>query len=159
MEALKIYTASSWRNIHYGGIVRLLLKEGYEVYDFRNPPTDSTFNWEQIDPNWEKWSVDKFVYGIHHPAAEKGWRSDLTGMQWADVGILIMPCGRSAHMEAGYFFGAGKPLLIYMPETDRPELSYRMADGIYTDFIPMIERLEFLQNKLFEVQSPEATET
>ncbi len=47
-------------------------------------------------------------------------------MQWAEVGVMVMPCGRSAHLEAGYFVGARKPLLIILSDAE-PELMYKMG--------------------------------
>ena len=47
-------------------------------------------------------------------------------MQWADTGVLVMPCGRSAHLEAGYFVGAGKRLIILINDSE-PELMYKMG--------------------------------
>jgi hypothetical protein len=41
-----------------------------------------------------------------------------------------MPCGRSAHLEAGYFVGAGKPLYIVIYDPCEPELMYKMATQI-----------------------------
>ena len=36
-----LYIASSWRNTYYPEVVTALRKAGHEVYDFRNPPTDT----------------------------------------------------------------------------------------------------------------------
>lgn len=36
-------------------------------------------------------------------------------MKWADTCVLALPCGRSAHLEAGWMSGAGKKLIVYMP--------------------------------------------
>jgi len=43
--------------------------------------------------------------------------------------FLVMPCGRSAHLGAGYFSGAGKWLIILLSDGE-PELMYNMADYI-----------------------------
>lgn len=55
-------------------------------------------------------------------------------MEWADTCVLLMPCGRSAHIEAGYMKGRGKRLIVYYPTTDRngfePDLMYLLADHI-----------------------------
>jgi hypothetical protein len=48
-------------------------------------------------------------------------------MQWADTGVLVLPSGRSAHLEAGYFNGAEKDLFILMVEPQEPELMYLMG--------------------------------
>ena len=51
-------------------------------------------------------------------------------MEWADTGVLLLPCGRSAHLEAGYFVGANKDLFVCILELPEPELMYRMATKI-----------------------------
>jgi hypothetical protein len=47
---------------------------------------------------------------------------------------LHSPCGRSAHLEAGWAIGQGKPTAILLHEDKfEPELMYRMADLIACD--------------------------
>jgi nucleoside 2-deoxyribosyltransferase len=53
-------------------------------------------------------------------------------MERADAFILVLPCGRSAHLEAGWAIGQGKPTAILLdPDHEHqvtPELMYKMAD-------------------------------
>ena len=70
--------------------------------------------------------------------------SDLKGMQKADVCLLILPCGKSSHLEAGYMRGMGKTLYIYMPELERAELTYKLANFIYVDLDQLISDLKRL---------------
>jgi nucleoside 2-deoxyribosyltransferase len=79
---------------------------------------------------------------LNHPIAGHGFDLDYGAMQRADTGVLLLPSGRSAHLEAGYFVGAGKPLHILIPELPEPELMYLMADGIYTDLGALLRALE-----------------
>lgn len=67
-------------------------------------------------------------------------------MKWADVCVLVMPCGRSAHLEAGWFVGAGKPTLILL-ENGEPELMYRMVgtNNICVSLIDLLGALEVLE--------------
>ena len=132
-EKLKVYTASSWRNPVYPEVVRSIKEAGFSVYDFQNPwDKGAAFNWNQVDASWTGGSdmavsADSFVAGIQHPIAKRGFSSDLSGMKWANVGVLILPCGKSAHMEGGWFVGAGKPLHILLEDPLRPELTYSLA--------------------------------
>lgn len=125
-------------------VLMLLRKAGYEVYDFRNPsPENFGFQWTEIAPNWEQWSVKQFREGLTHPIAEKGYAYDYNAMQWADVCVLLLPCGRSAHLEAGYFAGhPEKKLIILMLEPAIPELMYKMADVIAASTDEMLQGLE-----------------
>lgn len=123
-----IYVASSWRNPHQQEIVAALRAAGVEVYDFRNPPARTEFAWEQVDREWKEWDVDAFRRGLFHPVAESGFREDMHHLRACRAGILALPCGRSAHLEAGYVVGAGKPLAIFLPPgRTEPELMYKMA--------------------------------
>lgn len=43
----------------------------------------------------------------------------------------MLPCGRSAHTEAGWMTSAGKKVIAYIPEKEDPELlMYKMFDCI-----------------------------
>ena len=47
-----------------------------------------------------------------------------------DACVLVLPCGRSAHTEAGWFAGKGKPVAAYLPERVEPELMYKLFDAV-----------------------------
>lgn len=127
---MKIYVASSWRNTTQPLVVEALRGLGHEVYDFKNPrPGDHGFHWSEIDPNWQQWTVEVYRDALEHPIAISGFNSDWNAMQWADACVMVMPCGRSAHIESGYFVGAKKPLIILLSQAE-PELMYKMATRI-----------------------------
>ncbi len=143
---MNIYTASSWKNPFYSDIVRQLKEAGHQVYDFRSAISsegaDIAFNWDQIDPQWERWTDQQFIEGLSHPLAANAFRSDYNGMRSSDVCVLVLPCGKSAHIEAGYMKGMGKKLYILMSENDRPELTYLIADGIFRSVNQLLEALK-----------------
>ena len=114
----RIYIASSWKN---SGAVRDLAiyfrEQGHQVFDF----TD-------IDNRPE--GLDKFVFHasqwlgkalseidwlefLASPATTRAFRSDKAGLDWADTVVLVVPSGRSSHLEAGYGVGQGKDLFIW----------------------------------------------
>lgn len=130
MRKRKIYVASSWRNLYQQEVVKKLREAGHEVYDFKNPKEgDKGFHWSEIDPKWQEWTSEQYRDNLSHPVADAGFKSDYDAMEWADTCVLVMPCGRSAHIEAGYFNGSGKDLLILLSDGE-PELMYKMADHI-----------------------------
>ena len=127
----KIYVASSWRNNWQPEIVELLRKWGHEVYDFRHPtPNNYGFAWSSIDKDWLFWQPHTFRECLNHSIAEKGFGFDMRALNWCDTCLLVLPCGRSAHLELGYAIGQGKRTAIYMPEKSEPELMYKMVDRI-----------------------------
>lgn len=126
----KIYVASSWRNQRQPKMVALLRNHGHEVYDFRNPAEGAFgFSWGDIDDGWQSWSPKQFTKALRHPLARQGFYSDMKALAWCDICVLVLPCGRSAHLEAGWARGAGKGLIIYIQPTitEEPELMYSMG--------------------------------
>jgi hypothetical protein len=134
LDTRRIYVASSWRNRLQPAVVGRLRLAGFDVYDFRNPEDgDNGFHWSEIDPNWEGWSAQRYAELIDHPVAVDGFKKDLAAMEWADTFVLIMPCGRSAHLELGWAVGQGKRTAILLrDEGFKPELMYRMVDYLAT---------------------------
>jgi hypothetical protein len=125
---VKIYVASSWRNLAQPAIVHVLRAEGHEVYDFKDPEDNggTGFHWSEIDPVWKLWSPEQFRESLEHPIAKHGFKRDFDALAWAEALVLVMPCGRSAYLEAGWAIGAGKPTAIYLSDGE-PELMYSMA--------------------------------
>lgn len=141
----KIYVASSWRNPIQQNIVQLLRDDGHEVYDFRNPePGNTGFAWSEIDPNWKTWTPDQFqaVLAEPHPIAARGYGFDKRALDWCDTCVLVLPCGRSAHLEAGYAAGQGKRTLFFLhADKFEPELMYLLGDGCVTGLLDLLHAL------------------
>lgn len=131
-EKKKVYVASSWRNEHQKMLVRELRLMGYEVYDFKKPHGAPGFQWTHIDEDWQKWNMIQFREALKGPYAQFGFMRDYEAMKAADICVLCLPCGRSAHLEAGWMKGAGKKVIAYIHPGDRiePELMYSLLDGI-----------------------------
>ena len=138
----RIYVASSWRNQYYPEVVQRLREAGHEVYDFRNPPHGGAgFHWTDIDPNAPDWTYAQYAEGLHHPLAERQFQADIDALTWADTCVLVLPCGRSAHTEAGWMAGAGKRVVAYIPEMVEPELMYKLFDGVAGSLEELVEKL------------------
>jgi hypothetical protein len=140
----KIYVASSWRNQVYPGVLEVLRAEGHACYDFRNPtPNNSGFGWSELDANWERWTLAEYVRMLTtHPRAAEAFALDQGALDWADTCVLVLPSGRSAHLECGYCIGRGKPAYILLNEAEHaPELMYLCAARIVTDLAELVTAL------------------
>ena len=127
----RIYVASSWRNPYDEQVVKRLREEGHEVYDFRNPPHGGNgFHWTDVDENAPDWTFEEYAEGLSHPLAERQFKADLDALEWADACVLVLPCGRSAHTEAGSMAGHGKKVVVYIPKMEEPELMYKLFDKV-----------------------------
>lgn len=137
----KVYVASSWRNTLQPEVVDMLRTAGHQVYDFRHPaPGNSGFQWREIAPDWENWTPAQYREALQHPVSEAGFKLDFDAMKWADTFVLVLPCGRSAHLELGWACGAGKSTAILLDQAE-PELMAKMVDRLCLD---MDELLAFL---------------
>ena len=144
----ELYVASSWRNEYYSDVLVKLIDAGLEPYDFKNPVAGNTgFHWSEIDPDWLDWTPEKFAKALSHPLADEGFAFDMAALDECKACILVLPAGRSAHLEAGYARGAKKPTYIYCPPYVQkvrfePELMYKMTKGFYTDLDALIVDLK-----------------
>ena len=131
---MKIYVASRWRNDIQPIIVAKLRELGHDGYDFKNPPFKSGLHWIEIDHKWEEWTVEEYVNNLDHPIAELGFKSDFDAMKWAECCVMVLPCGRSAHTEAGWMKGAGKQTHVFMSQKQEPELMYKVYDSVMSSY-------------------------
>lgn len=122
---MKIYVASSWRNLLQQAVVILLRNCGHEVYDFRHPkPGGTGFSWSEIDPNWKHWTPQQYREGLEHSIAKDGYQNDIDALNECDACVLVLPSGRSASWEFGYALGQGKQGAVVMFDPCEPELMY-----------------------------------
>ena len=159
---MNIYVASSWKNERQPGVVDVLRAHGHAVYDFRNPrpgADDNGFHWSEIDAGWESWTAGEYRDALEHPLAREGFLKDFRAMDYVDTCVLVLPCGRSAHLEAGWFVGVRKPLIILLDGDEVvPELMYRMARKIALDMDEVLRELRLLAGFTDPLGGPEANE-
>lgn len=142
-----VYVASSWRNQLQQAVIAALRSLRVEVYDYRQPLPGSTeggFRWTEVDPDWLNWTPQRWRQGLKHPVAWQGFCRDKQAMDKADCCVLVLPCGRSAHLEAGYMAGQGKPVFTLALEKCEPELMALLlgpADHICTTMDELFDRL------------------
>jgi len=125
---MKIYLASSWRNKEFPRVRDLLRSAGNEVYDFTKAAT--AFHWSALDPEWERWSSATFRDALDHPLADAAFRADMDALEGCEACVLLLPCNRSAHLEAGHAVAAGKRVVVMTDSLERPELMYKMTHAV-----------------------------
>ena len=138
---MKIYVASSWRNESQPHVVSTLRSAGFHVYNFREPEEgNSGFHWSEIGPDWQSWSPEKLRDGLKHPIAQSGFNLDKQALDSSDVCVLVLPCGRSAHLEAGYIAGQGKRVFVLLSDGE-PELMYGLTTELCLCLGEVIDKL------------------
>lgn len=141
---MKVYVASSWRCERQPNVVTLLHHAGIECYDFRNPPNGAGFGWEEVIPsvdgNDHLTYQEVYLEALEHQRSVEGFNSDFAAMVECDACVLVLPCGRSAHLELGWFVGQGKPTAILLDgPLVQPELMYKMVDHVSTNLSDLID--------------------
>jgi len=107
----KIYIASSWKNKKQVlDLAYLLRDQKHEVYAFCEEgaghlvfgPQDFDGDILQVTAK-EAMKQEVFV---------KIYEADKAGLDWSDTVIIVLPAGKSTHLEGGYAVGRGKELFI-----------------------------------------------
>lgn len=134
-----VYVASSWRNPIHIAVCAALRAAGIDHYDFKNPEGGEGFSWQEVMPtfnvNKQKANLDEYLEALGHPRSVEGFQSDLDAMRKADCCVLVLPCGRSAHLELGWFAGQGQKRTAILLDPDQhnqitPELMYKLCDYV-----------------------------
>lgn len=136
---MKIYVASSWRNIFQPAVVANLRDDGHTVYDFKD---SEGFHWSEVDTAWKDWiySIPSYINGLNHRRAISGFNRDMSALMDCEICVYVMPCGVSASLEAGWAKGAGKKLIVFVPSLREPDLMVKMADMITTNLDDVVQQ-------------------
>lgn len=120
-----IYLIGSLRNPAVPMIGNKLREQGFEVFD------DWFAAGEIADDRWmeyEKGRGHTFKQALEGYAAGNVHAFDERHLNRADVGVLVMPAGKSCHLELGYMIGRGKKGYILMDkEPERYDVMYKFA--------------------------------
>lgn len=101
----------------------------------RNADIDVFDDWYAAGPEADdKWREYEMARGRHYHEAMQGHAArhvheyDKHHLDTSDGGILLLPAGRSGHLELGYLAGQGKRVWIILHEEyDRWDVMYRFA--------------------------------
>ncbi len=125
-----------------------LRAEGHTVYDFKNPMGDGPgtgFAWQSIDPNWRTWTPQQYLLALTHAKAQTGFESDERAMIRADACVLVLPAGRSAHVEFGWMLGRGQLGYVLLSEDGfEPDLMYLLTphSRLCTDLGELVQKIK-----------------
>ncbi len=126
---IRVYLIGSLRNREVvQAIAAELRSAGYEVFD----------DWLAPGPEADdKWKEYEEARGHTYEEALQGWAAtqvfefDHYHIHRSDIGILVMPCGKSGHLELGYMLGIGKRAYVLMDKPDRWDVMYQFATNVF----------------------------
>lgn len=124
-----IYLIGSLRNAEIPATASYLRQLGFEVFDdwfAAGPIADDS--WQA----YEKGRGTKYQDAIRSYAAQHVFEFDKYHLDRVDAGILVMPAGKSGHLELGYLAGKGKPTyVLFHEEPERWDVMYAFTKGVF----------------------------
>lgn len=140
---LKVYVAGSFRNAEMcreaGGLIRDTGIETYVFCDVKNNAFIQALALRELG------LVHAFtpMTALHDTHIQIIYKENMRELMTSDVVVLILPCGRSAHLEAGWIKGAdGGKLIIYGEmKVGEFDAMYGMADLVTDDFHNVLQQL------------------
>ena len=111
MEKKVIYMIGSLKNEKIPHIAKEIraISKSFEVFDdWFSPGPEADDYWRKF----EKVRGSTYKQALDNYAAKHIFEFDKFHIDRADIGILVMPAGKSGHMELGYLVGRGKPCFI-----------------------------------------------
>jgi hypothetical protein len=141
---MKIYMASSWKNVNAVRVwAEFLRDKGHEVDDFTDDSRGRfVFYYKDLPDNEHLNAITLLQY----EQAQRAFKEDKSHIDWAEVLFLLLPCGRSAHLEAGYAIGSGKQLIVFQERFPEGEFDvmYGFADLITDNVDEVVDYLRQL---------------
>lgn len=138
----EFFIASRWRNKNEvlalakqirekGKVVYTFIEGDGEKYTLKN--SEGTMHPEEFMKHFEK-------HDQQDPAIREVFEVDLHALENSEKLILLLPAGKSAHIEAGIAYGMKKPCIL-IGEQKEAESSYCIFNETYTTPDAFLETL------------------
>lgn len=139
MKRPSIYIIGSLRNPSIPTIGRLLRNAGLDVFD----------DWHAAGPHaddeWKRYETERgntFLAALHGYSAKHVYTFDKGHLDRCDAAMLVLPAGKSGHLELGYMAGQGKPTFVLLDEAvDRWDVMYGFATEVFDDVLTAVSRI------------------
>jgi hypothetical protein len=139
MEKMRIYLIGSLRNDHVPHIGIELRERGFDCFD------DWHSNGKEADDRWQEYEQRRgrsFAEALAAPVAQNTFGLDKRMLNWCDAAVLVLPAGKSGHMELGYAIGRGKRGYILLDkEPERFDVMYAFANAVVSTLSELVEEL------------------
>ena len=144
-----IYLIGILRNEQIPHMAKKIRALGFEVFDDWFSPGPEAYDfWRK----YEKVRGSTYKEALSNWAAKHVYEFDKYHIDRSDIGVLIMPAGKSGHLELGYMIGQGKPCIIYFEEEPERwdvmvQFAFENGGGICVSFEELAESLKNLKQK------------
>lgn len=144
----KIYVAGSLRNPDLPLVGNAIRAAGFDAFD------DWFAGGEIADDEWMKYERTRgrdYKQGLFGHAARHIFEFDQFHLRSSDALVLVLPAGKSAHLEMGYLCGLGKPTwVLFKEEPERWDVMYQFAEGIFYNIDELIADIKRIDRQRME---------
>jgi nucleoside 2-deoxyribosyltransferase len=126
-----IYLIGSLRNPEVPRLAERLRRSGFEVFD------DWYAAGKKADDAWKAYEQARgrdYITALKGYPARHVFEYDAHHLARCSIAVLMLPAGRSGHLELGIAIGTGKPSYILLDKVNvRWDVMYNFATGVFDD--------------------------
>lgn len=135
-----VYIIGSLRNPEVPNIANLIRERtGFRVFD----------DWYAAGPNaddhwrdYEKARGHTYLQALQGLSAKNVFSFDSRHLAVADAAVLVLPAGKSGHLELGWMAGRGKRTYILLDSPDRWDVMYQFASFVTDETARLVQQLQ-----------------
>lgn len=135
-----IYVIGSLRQDRPAKVANELREAGFEVFDdWHSQGTDADEHWAR----YEKRRGRTYREALAGKAACHAFEFDRRHLEACAGAVMVMPAGKSGHMELGWVLGQGRPGFILLDgEPERYELMVKFATAIVSSVEELVVEMK-----------------
>lgn len=136
-----VYLIGSLRSPYVPPVANAIREIGFDVFD------DWYAAGPEADDYWQKYEQvhrgHTFAQALRGNPAYHVFDYDHKHLDRSHIGVLVMPAGKSGHLELGYLLGQGKPCYVYFDkEPERWDIMYRFCKEVFFDLPSLLAALK-----------------
>lgn len=141
-----IYIIGSLRNPRIpeiGNAIRQLGIEAFDDWYAAGPEADD--KWKE----YEKGRGHTYSEALAGYAARHVFEFDKHHLDRVESAVLVLPAGKSGHLELGYVAGSGKPTFVLFPDgepDERWDVMYQFANKVFFSVEDMLNEFRGIAN-------------
>jgi nucleoside 2-deoxyribosyltransferase len=139
-----IYIIGSLRNPEIPKFANELQSQGFEAFaDWYQPGPEA-------DDFWRNYSKERgltYKQALDSYGAKQIFDFDKYHLDRCDAAVMLMPAGKSGHLELGYTIGKGKPgYILFDQEPERYDVMVQFATRVFFNKEDLFYELKEVQN-------------
>lgn len=145
---MRLYLIGSLRNPAVPQLAKALRENGHVVFDdwFAAGP--------EADDKWREYEQQRgrsYAEALNGYAAHHVFEYDRLHLDRAEAVVMMLPAGKSGHLEFGWALGQGKPGFILLDTPDRWDVMYKFAEenggGVYETIEALIDAIHWTEKR------------